>query len=193
MESEYYYSTPTTLFLHIQVPFLSVAYNYNSPPLLFSSTLAITMSELPDCTYKNDAVLITPATSTPNHTLYLSNIDDQKFLRFTIKYHYVFTKSVDTQILKESLSRVLVWYYPLAGRLRRCFENDDRKLQIECNGEGAVFAEANMDLSANEFVDFARNPNTSFRKLLYRVKAPSFLDIPPLVIQVLSLSLSLII
>lgn len=75
-------------------------------------------------------------------------------------------------------------YYPLAGRLRKTKESDDHKLEIDCNGEGAVFAEAVMDLSADEFLEMARKPNKSFRKLLYRVEASGFLDVPPLIVQV---------
>ncbi|XP_073135815.1 alcohol acyltransferase 9-like [Henckelia pumila] len=141
-------------------------------------------SELPDCTYVNQPTLITPKIPTPNHTLYLSNLDDQKFLRFSIKYLYLFRKSVPAETLKISLSRVLVEYYPLAGRLRKADESDDRKLEVHCNGEGAVFAEAAMDLSADEFLEMARKPNKSFRKLLYRVEASGFLDVPPLIVQV---------
>ncbi|KAL6572782.1 hypothetical protein OROMI_013740 [Orobanche minor] len=145
--------------------------------------------ELPDCIYeKNQPIFICPKSPTPKKTLYLSNLDDQKFLRFSIKYIYVFRKSVNAETLKESLSRVLVEYYPLAGRLKKCVQNDDRKLEIDCNGEGAVFAEAKMDLRAEEFVEFfAAKPNRSLRKLLYRVEAPGFLDIPPLVVQATNL------
>lgn len=81
----------------------------------------------------------------------------------------------------------LVEFYPLAGRVRRCVggDVDDRKLEVECNGEGAVFAEASMDLSCEEFFEFAEKPNRSLmRKLLYRVEATDFLEIPPLIIQV---------
>lgn len=137
--------------------------------------------ELPDCIYEKQPLLIGPSAPTPNETLYLSNLDDQRFLRFSIKYLYVFRKSVD---LKASLSRALVEFYPLAGRLRRRVEGDDHKLQVECNGDGAVFAEAVMDLSCDDFLKFAAKPNKSLRKLLYKVEAPSFLDIPPLLIQV---------
>lgn len=142
-------------------------------------------TDLPDCVYKREPTIIRPISPTPNHVLYLSNLDDQKFLRFSIKYLYLFRKSVNIEKLKESLSRVLVEYYPLAGRLGRSEKDDDHKLEVKCNGEGAVFAEAVMNLSADEFVEFGRKPNKSLRKLLYRVEgSPSFLDTPPLVVQV---------
>ncbi|EOY14843.1 hypothetical protein QQP08_022947 [Theobroma cacao] len=142
--------------------------------------------ELPDCFYQNQPTLICPNTPTPKHSLYLSNLDDQKFLRFSIKYLYLFKKAVSLDILRYSLSKVLVDYYPLAGRLRTC-TLDDQKLEIDCNGEGAVFADAFMDITSDEFLEISRKPNRSWRKLLYRVEAHTFLEIPPLVVQVTNL------
>ncbi|GAA0183061.1 acetyltransferase [Lithospermum erythrorhizon] len=140
--------------------------------------------ELPDCFYLAQPILITPHSPTPNHFLYLSNLDDQNFLRFSIKYLYLYNKAIDIERLKSSLSRVLVDYYPLAGRLRRRNneENDD-KLEVECNGSGALFAEAFMDITAQHFLEISNKPNWSWRKLLYRSQGLSFLDIPPLVVQ----------
>ncbi|XP_059636858.1 alcohol acyltransferase 9 [Cornus florida] len=147
----------------------------------------LTTQELPDCFYLNHPILICPKGPTPKHSLYLSNLDDQKFLRFTIKYLYLFKKSISSDALKCSLSKVLVDYYPLAGRLRTSPEND-QKLEVDCNGEGAVFAEAFMDFTADEFLELSRKPNRSWRKLLYRpIEAHSFLDIPPLVVQITNL------
>ena len=140
--------------------------------------------ELPDCFYPRAPITITPCAPTPKHSLYLSNLDDQKFLRFSIKYMYLFKKSVSLDTLKSSLSRVLVDYYPLAGRLRRTSTEDDHKLEVDCNGEGAVFAEAFMDATVEELLEPSKVPNKSWRKLLYRVEAQSFLDVPPLVVQV---------
>ncbi|XP_027356977.1 fatty alcohol:caffeoyl-CoA acyltransferase-like [Abrus precatorius] len=143
--------------------------------------------ELPDCIYSSQPVTILPCAPTPKHSLYLSNLDDQKFLRFSIKYMYLFKKSVSLDILKSSLSRVLVDYYPLAGRLRRTSSQDDHKLEVDCNGEGAVFAEAFMDTTTQELLEPSKTPNKSWRKFLYKVEAQSFLDVPPLVVQVTSL------
>ncbi|OVA08736.1 Transferase [Macleaya cordata] len=144
-------------------------------------------SELPECFYRNQPILICPSSPTPRHSLYLSNLDDQKFLRFSIKYLYLYKKSVCIDDLKSSLSKVLVHYYPLAGRLR-ISEETEEKLEVDCNGEGALLAEAFMDFTVEEFLEASRWPNMSWRKLLYRVQAQSFLGIPPLVIQVTNLS-----
>ena len=143
--------------------------------------------ELPDCNmYPNQPILIGPKAPTPKHSLYLSNLDDQQFLRFSIKYLYVYDKSavVSSDTLRKSLSRVLVDYYPLAGRLRTT-AGDDQKLEVDCNGEGALFAEAFMNITADEFLEFSQKPNRSWRKLLYRVEARTFLDVPPLIVQVI--------
>ncbi|XP_077210870.1 alcohol acyltransferase 9-like [Tasmannia lanceolata] len=143
-------------------------------------------SEIPSCFYPKQPALISPKCPTTKHTLYLSNLDDQKFLRFSIKYLYLYKKSVSLESLKSALSRVLVDYYPLAGRLRISSE-DNEKLEVDCNGEGAVFAEGFMDLTVEEFLKVSTKPNRSWRKFLYRVDSQSFLDIPPLVIQVTNL------
>lgn len=140
--------------------------------------------ELPDCSYKAEPSLIRPSAPTPGGSLYLSNLDDQHFLRFSIKYLYLFKTAVPTETLKQSLSQVLVDYYPLAGRLRRSCQGDDRKLEVDCNGEGALFAEASMDVTAEELLGLSRWPNRSWRKLLYRVESQSFLNAPPLIVQV---------
>jgi len=143
--------------------------------------------ELPDCVYLRPPSTILPCAPTPKQSLPLSNLDSQKFLRFAVKYAYLFEKCVSLDVLKSSLSRVLVDYYPLAGRLRRSsICEDDHKLEVDCNGEGAVFAEAFMDATAEQLLEPCNLPNSSWRKLHYKVEAQSFLDVPPLVIQVRS-------
>ncbi|CAO2835108.1 unnamed protein product [Amaranthus hypochondriacus] len=140
--------------------------------------------EIPDCYYPKNPILITPDRPTPKESLYLSNLDDQKFLRFSIKYFYLFKNGICVEKLKKSLSKVLTEYYPLAGRLR----GSNEKLEVDCNGEGALFAEAFLETySVDEFLEFSNKPNKSWRKLLYKVDAFSFLDVPPLVIQVTKL------
>ncbi|XP_027368183.1 fatty alcohol:caffeoyl-CoA acyltransferase-like [Abrus precatorius] len=143
--------------------------------------------QVPDCFYPGPPITIPPSAPTPKHSLYLSNLDDQKFLRFAIKYLYIFKESVSLDVLKCSLSRILVDYYPLAGRLRTSIYGDDHKLEVDCNGEGAVFAEAFIGSTAEELLESSKVPNKSWRKFLYKVEAQSFLDVPPLVIQVTNL------
>lgn len=140
--------------------------------------------EIPDCYHPRAPVLVGPRHATPHHTLYLSNLDDQHFLRFSIKYLYAFRRAVPTETLVASLAEVLVHYYPLAGRLRPASGGGDR-LEVDCNAEGALLAEAFADgLTAEKFLAGSSTPNRSWRKLLYRMEVQSFIGVPPLVVQV---------
>ncbi|KAK3160091.1 hypothetical protein QOZ80_1BG0055070 [Eleusine coracana subsp. coracana] len=117
-----------------------------------------------ECQYAGgEPVVVRPSQPTPRHTLYLSNLDDQRFLRFSIKYLYVFTAdaAVAADALRAALARVLVDYYPLAGRLRPS-DDDDGKLVVDCNAEGALFA----------------------RRSCGPHRRRSFVAVPPLVVQV---------
>ncbi|KAK8966988.1 Anthranilate N-benzoyltransferase protein 3 [Platanthera guangdongensis] len=91
--------------------------------------------------------------------------------------------SVAPATLRASLSAVLQEYYPLAGRLR-AVGGDSEKLELDCNGEGALFVEASSAISVDQFLDGSQRPNKSWRKLLYRLDSQNFISIPPLVIQV---------
>jgi hypothetical protein len=54
------------------------------------------------------------------------------------------------KVVKEALPKVLVHYYPFAGRLR---DLDSAKLTVDCTGEGVLFVEADADISLEEFGD----------------------------------------
>ncbi|KAL6850203.1 hypothetical protein ACP4OV_020830 [Aristida adscensionis] len=141
--------------------------------------------EIPgECQYAGEPAVVRPSQPTPRHTLYLSNLDDQRFLRFSIKYLYVFAAAAPADALRAALAAVLVDYYPLAGRLRAS-DDDEGKLVVDCNAEGALFAEAALPgLTAGEFLRRRALPHKSWRKLLYRVDAQSFVAVPPLIVQV---------
>ncbi len=54
-------------------------------------------------------------------------------------------------MIGEALSKVLVYYYPLAGKLKR---NSDGNLQINCTTDGVPFlvANANCKLSSLHYL-----------------------------------------
>lgn len=138
-------------------------------------------------------VLVPPSQPTPCKVLSLSNLDDQLFLRFTIKYILVYrARNGDedsVEVMRSALAKVLVFYYPLAGRLRRSGDlqnnknNSNGRLEVVCNGEGAVFVEASADLTIDEFYR-VQKPCKTWKKLFHKVDADSFVGIPPLVVQV---------
>uniref|UniRef100_M4D9B0 Uncharacterized protein n=1 Tax=Brassica campestris TaxID=3711 RepID=M4D9B0_BRACM len=83
-------------------------------------------------------VLVTPKSETPKGLYYLSNLDQN--IAVTVKTFYYFkSKSKTNQdsynVIKKSLSEVLVHYYPVAGRLTISPEG---KIAVNCTGEGAV-------------------------------------------------------
>ncbi|KAJ6768169.1 HXXXD-TYPE ACYL-TRANSFERASE FAMILY PROTEIN [Salix koriyanagi] len=71
-----------------------------------------------------EVIVIKPSEPTPSRVLSLSALDSQLFLRFTVEYLFVFKarpgldQSVITARVKAALSKILVPYYPLAGRVR---------------------------------------------------------------------------
>ncbi|XP_077220712.1 benzyl alcohol O-benzoyltransferase-like [Tasmannia lanceolata] len=94
--------------------------------------------------------LVRPETPTPNEFKYLSNIDDQAGLRNHIPFIHFFYPPKTTidedpvQTIRRALSRTLVHYYPIAGRLR----NGERgKLVVDCCGEGVIFREADANVT----------------------------------------------
>ncbi|OAY65361.1 13-hydroxylupanine O-tigloyltransferase [Ananas comosus] len=96
--------------------------------------------------------LIQPETPTPYETKYLSNIDDQAGLRNHIPFvHFYRGRARDrcdpVPIIRQALSRTLVHYYPLAGRIRN---TEKGKLVVECTGEGVVFREADADVTIKQ-------------------------------------------
>ncbi|XP_004513919.1 alcohol acyl transferase 1 allele GSd-like [Cicer arietinum] len=142
--------------------------------------------DLPDCYNYKPPITITPSAPTPNHSLYLSNLDDLMYQRLYFSEIYIFKKSVKVDILKSSLSRVLVDYYPVAGRLRTSSE-DENKLVVDCNGEGVLFAEASMDITAEELLIPCMTQHKSLKKLKCKGNTKKMLDNPLLLIQVTNL------
>ncbi|XP_042035059.1 benzyl alcohol O-benzoyltransferase-like [Salvia splendens] len=105
--------------------------------------------------------LLCPAVSTPNEFKYLSDIDDQSFLRSYAASINFYKKNPSMEgkdpvkIIREAIAKALVFYYPLAGRLR---EHTGRKLVVECTGQGVMFAEADADATLQHFGEDALYP-----------------------------------
>ncbi|XP_051121182.1 alcohol acyltransferase 9 [Andrographis paniculata] len=139
-----------------------------------------------------EAVLIPPSEPTPNHTLRLSALDSQLFLRFTFEYLLVYEPraSVDRAALaqncKAGLGRALVPYYPLAGRVRKRPEGGG--LEVVCRAQGAVFIEAVSGSTVAEFAGAPRRGGAQWRKLLSVHVEDVLQGAPPLVVQMTWLS-----
>ncbi|CAO2202015.1 unnamed protein product [Urochloa humidicola] len=107
--------------------------------------------------------LVAPSEETPRQPLWLSNLDLAVPRTHTPLVYYYPALPADTtdafapDRMKAALARALVPFYPLAGRLGF---GPDGRLQIECNGEGALFVVARTnDLTGNEiFDDYVPSP-----------------------------------
>ncbi|XP_038900932.1 benzyl alcohol O-benzoyltransferase-like [Benincasa hispida] len=133
---------------------------------------------------------VVPAKQTPHEYKQLSDIDDQESLRFQqpLIQFYEYDPSMEgrdpVKVIKEAVSKTLVFYYPFAGRLREGF---GKKLFVECTGEGILFIEANADVSLHQFQDSSslQPPFPCMDQLLYHVpNSDGILDSPLLLIQV---------
>ncbi|XP_047959542.1 benzyl alcohol O-benzoyltransferase-like [Salvia hispanica] len=133
--------------------------------------------------------LLCPAKSTPHEFKILSDIDGQIFIRKYIKIINFYKKSPSmkgkdpVKIIREAISKALVFYYPLAGRL---LENTGRKLVVECTGQGVVFVEADTDATLQHFGDALYPPFPNSDELTLDVPDNRGIlgDIPLMFIQV---------
>ncbi|KAK9091668.1 hypothetical protein Sjap_024845 [Stephania japonica] len=103
--------------------------------------------------------LVPPAMPTPREFKSLTKVDTQICIRHHLPFVHFYPPSKRTctvssstgdpvGVIKMALSRALVHYYPLAGRLRN--EGIDGKLVVDCCGEGVIFREADAGITLEE-------------------------------------------
>ncbi|THG19836.1 benzyl alcohol O-benzoyltransferase-like [Camellia sinensis] len=136
--------------------------------------------------------LVTPAKPTPHEIKELSDMDDQKVLRCHLPAIMFYRNSPSlggkrdpVKVIREALAQTLVFYYPLAGRLKE--EGPDGKLIVECAGQGVWFVEADADIRFQDFVEAEAlfPPYRFLNQILYDVPGSSeILSAPLLLIQV---------
>ncbi|KAI3743414.1 hypothetical protein L1987_61123 [Smallanthus sonchifolius] len=132
--------------------------------------------------------LIVPSKPTPRELKPLSDVDDQEGLRFQIPLIHIYQRNPKmgnknpASVIREALAKVLVFYYPFAGRLR---EGPSRKLMVDCSSEGVLFIEAEADVTLKQFGVELQPPFPCRDELLYEVPGSGgILDSPLLLIQV---------
>ncbi|KAI3854668.1 hypothetical protein MKX03_005264 [Papaver bracteatum] len=128
---------------------------------------------------------VVPAEETPKDLHFLSNLDTMVAM---IDTFYCFNKILDVgrldaaEVIKDGLAKVLVYYYPLAGRITM---NEKHKFMVNCTGEGALFVEAEANLTLEEIDDFTKPDPVTYGKLVYGLLDPrNILQNPLLVAQV---------
>lgn len=102
--------------------------------------------------------LVVPAEETPRDSIWLSNLDLAGRRGYTPTVYFFHPNGdpgfFSTDLMKDSLARALVAFYPLAGRLGL---DGAGRVQVDCTGEGVVFVTARSEQYAledlmNEFV-----------------------------------------
>ncbi|XP_057865115.1 3'-N-debenzoyl-2'-deoxytaxol N-benzoyltransferase-like [Cryptomeria japonica] len=122
----------------------------------------------------------------PRSTLYLSNLDNQPAARVAVNMLLVYEGCGNVlpdpaKTIRDALSKVLVYYYPLAGRLRK---KEDGKFQVECTGEGVLFVKTLVDKSLSILGDLEQL-RPSFKQLVFRFPFDTAMeDVHPMVLQV---------
>ncbi|VVB00969.1 unnamed protein product [Arabis nemorensis] len=96
---------------------------------------------------KSEVVLVKPSKPTPVVSLSLSTIDNNPNFETIVQIicifaHNPYLKGQDpVSLLQHGLSRALVYYYPLAGKLHR--KSEDNRLELNCKtGDGVPFIRA---------------------------------------------------
>nr|GMD97520.1 methanol O-anthraniloyltransferase [Ipomoea batatas] len=132
--------------------------------------------------------LLGPAKPTPQEIKELSDIDDQKGLRFhfcIIMFYRAnpLMKAKDpVEAIRDALAEALVWYYPLAGRL---IHGPKDKLMVDCCGQGISFIEADCNFSLEDLGDAVKPPCLYSKEFLYEVPGSyEILGCPLMVVQV---------
>jgi len=116
-----------------------------------------------------DTALVAPSEETPRQPLWLSNLDLVVPRRHTpLVYYYPASAqgqggaSLAPDRLKAALAGALVPFYPLAGRLGGAAP--DGRLQIDCNGEGALFVVARAEHLAGDEIFEGYAPSPEIRR-----------------------------
>ncbi|KAL4388884.1 hypothetical protein GQ457_09G004760 [Hibiscus cannabinus] len=106
-----------------------------------------------------ESTIVRPAGKTPKESLWNSNLD-VLISRFHVPTVYFYKPNglsdfFDTDKLKEALSRTLVPFYPIAGRLGL---DESGRLEITCNAQGVLFVEAEASSVMEHLIgDFTDN------------------------------------
>nr|ADL62855.1 hydroxycinnamoyl-CoA transferase 2 [Cynara cardunculus var. scolymus] len=102
---------------------------------------------------------VQPSQPTPSSTIWTSNLD-LVVGRIHILTVYFYRPNgasnfFDADVMKKALADVLVSFYPMAGRISR---DRNGRLEINCNGEGVLFVEAELDSTLDDFGEFTPSP-----------------------------------
>ncbi|KAF5805403.1 putative omega-hydroxypalmitate O-feruloyl transferase [Helianthus annuus] len=117
----------------------------------------------------HETVTILPPQQTEKRSMFLSNID--QVLNFNVETVHFFVAHPEfppesvAEKLKSALSKALVPYDFLAGRLR--LNPESQRFEFDCNGAGAQFVVGSSEFELGEIGDLVY-PNPGFRQLVQK-------------------------
>ncbi|GLT28837.1 hypothetical protein SLA2020_037410 [Shorea laevis] len=158
-----------------------------------------TICNTPFSTERKTVVLVKPSEPTPSEVLSFSSIDHDPNMEDLCQSVYAY-KAHDDQnfsvgntgqvadpacIIEEALSKVLVYYFSLAGKLRR---GSDGRFQLKCTADGVPFvvATASCHLSSLNYLEGIDNETA--RQFVSDFQGESDFGYHPLIFQVTKLS-----
>ncbi|CAK8568096.1 unnamed protein product [Lathyrus sativus] len=134
---------------------------------------------------RGEPVRVQPAEETEKGLYFLSNLDQNIAVPMRTIYCFKSESRGNEEageVIKDALSKILVPYYPMAGKL---IISSEGKLIVDNTGEGAVFVEAEADCGVDEIGDLRKPDPDKLGKLVYDVPgAKSILEMPPMTVQV---------
>lgn len=112
-----------------------------------------------------ESIIVRLVQEMPKQSLWLSNMD-LLHPRYYLPTVYLYKPNgsanfFEATMLKEALGRVLVPFYPVAGRLAR---DENGRIEINCNEEGVFFVVADTDSTTEELDEFM--PSMELRQLI---------------------------
>ncbi|RXH77861.1 hypothetical protein DVH24_039832 [Malus domestica] len=133
---------------------------------------------------KEEPTLVPPESETEKGLHYLSNLDQN--IAVTVRTMYCFksdSKGNDeaAKVIKSALSKILVHYYPFAGKL---IISTEGKLIVDCTGDGAVFVEAEANCEMEKIGDTTKPDPKTLGNLVHDIPGANILEIPLLTVQV---------
>ncbi|KAJ6761482.1 TRICHOTHECENE 3-O-ACETYLTRANSFERASE [Salix koriyanagi] len=98
-----------------------------------------------------ESIIVRPSQDIPQQRLWVSNMD-LLHPRYYLPTVYLYKPNgssdfFEAEVLKEALRKVLVPFYPVAGRLAR---DENGRVEINCNGEGVLLVVADPDSTTEE-------------------------------------------
>ncbi|KAI7731863.1 hypothetical protein M8C21_032227 [Ambrosia artemisiifolia] len=131
--------------------------------------------------YLKESLMVRPAEESPTRKLWNSSLDLTAANTHTLSVYFYRPNGApnffDTKVMKDALSRVLVTFYPMAGRFNH---DQDGRVEIDCQGQGVLFLEAESDGVIDDFGDFA--PTMEYLKLVPVVDYSQGIESYPLMV-----------